>query len=224
MSPITTDLAEISNSEQKPVTVILFGTNRNLTRTELKKIFAVQKGKLYKTRNRHNFESDVFDMLFAVRASRPADGLFVNYKSKNFVSHIYVVAQGTCIKEFAILKYGTDLLGGFVVFKSEMEDLQKLLEAYRAVASFCVRANNILSGLQEQAETVADSHLITSSKFQELLSNSLQELNEMTNPAISLAKKNVDTWYDKHFWKDVHLSCEAVSDKPIQLSAMGEVC
>ena len=216
MSSITTDPAAISNSEQKPVTVILFSTNRNLTRTELKKTFAVKKGKLYKARKRHDIETDVFDMLFAVRASRPAEGLFFNYESKKFVSHTYVVAYGSCIKDFALLKYGSELLGGFDVFKSEMEELQKLLEAYRAVASFCIRGKNTLNGLQQQAEIVADSHVITSSKFKELLSKSLQELNDMTNPAISLAKDKVDGWFDQHAWKDAYSSSEAVCAKPSQ--------
>ena len=222
MSSVADESTVISNSEQKRVTVILFGTNRNLTRTELKKTFAVKKGKLYKTKNRDSFETDLFDRLFAVRASRPADGLFFNYGSKYFVSHIYVVAQGTCIKDFAILKYGTELLGGFDVLKSEMEEMEEHLEEYRAIASFFIQGKNSLNSLQQQTEMITDSHLITSSKFKELLSKSLQELNDMTNPAISLAKDKVDAWYEMHFWKDVYSSSKSVSDKPIPLAALDE--
>lgn len=215
MSSLTADPTEISNPAQRPITIILFGTNRNLTRTELKKTFAVKKGKLYKARNRHDIEIDVFDMLFAVRASRPADGLFFNYESKNSVSHIYVVDQGSCIQDFAILKYGAELLGGFDVVKSEMEDVQKVLEAYRAVASFCIRGKNSLNSLHKQTEMIADSHHITSSKFKKLLSKSVQELEDMTYPIISLAKDKVDAWYEMHFWKDVYSSSEVVSDKSV---------
>ncbi|HQR85409.1 MAG: hypothetical protein B7Y59_07125 [Burkholderiales bacterium 35-55-47] len=215
MSSLTADPTEISNPAQRPITIILFGTNRNLTRTELKKTFAVKKGKLYKARNRHDIEIDVFDMLFAVRASRPADGLFFNYESKNSVSHIYVVDQGSCIQDFAILKYGAELLGGFDVVKSEMEDVQKVLEAYRAVASFCIRGKNSLNSLHQQTEMITDSHHITSSKFKKLLSKSVQELEDMTYPIISLAKDKVDAWYEMHFWKDVYSSSEVVSDKSV---------
>lgn len=215
MSSLTADPTEISNPAQRPITIILFGTNRNLTRTELKKTFAVKKGKLYKARNRHDIEIDVFDMLFAVRASRPADGLFFNYESKNSVSHIYVVDQGSCIQDFAILKYGAELLGGFDVVKSEMEDVQKVLEAYRAVASFCIRGKNSLNSLHKQTEMITDSHHITSSKFKKLLSKSVQELEDMTYPIISLAKDKVDAWYEMHFWKDVYSSSEVVSDKSV---------
>lgn len=212
MSSVKEESTTVSNADQKRVTIILFGTNRNLTRTELKKIFAVKKGKLYKARNRHDIEIDVFDMLFAVRESRPVDGLFFNYESKNSVSHMYVVAQGACIQDFAILKYGTELLGGFDVVKSEMEDVQKLLEAYRAVTSFSIRGKNSLNSLHQQTEMITDSHVITSSKFQELLSKSLQELNAMTNPIIASTKDKVDEWFEKHFWKNDHSSCKVVND------------
>ena len=36
---------ESTNSVERPITLILFSSNRNLTRTELKKTFAVKKGK-----------------------------------------------------------------------------------------------------------------------------------------------------------------------------------
>ena len=45
----------------------------------------------------------------------------------------------------------------------------------------------------------------------------------MTYPIICLAKDKVDEWFDKHFWKDVDLTPEAVTDKPIELSALDEV-
>jgi hypothetical protein len=220
MSSITDDSAVISNSEKKQVTVILFGTNRNLNRTELKKLFAVKRGKLYKTRNQFDMKAEIFDMLFAVRASRPADGQLFNYDSKDSVSHIYVVDVGVCIKDFATLKYGSELLGGFDVSKSEMDEIQILLESYRAVASFCIRGKNSLNGLQLQTETIADSHLIISSKFQELLSKSLQELNDMTYPVISFAKDKVDEWFEMHFWKDVYSTNNAEGGKSIQFAAL----
>ena len=223
MSLIADESTEISNSNQNKFTVILFSTNRNLNRTELKKTFAVKNGKLFKARNRHSIATDLFDRLFAVRASSPADGLFFNYESKNSVSHIYVVAQGTSIKDFAILKYGEELLGGFDVFKSELDDVQDLLEEYRATASFCTRGKNALNSLHQQAEMMTDSHLVTSSKLKEFLSKSVQELEGITYPIISLAKDKVDSWYDKHFWKDVSLSSEAVCDKPIQLATLRDV-
>ena len=215
MSLVTDEFKEISNAKQKRITVILFGTNRNLTRTELKKTFAVKKGNLYKTKNRQAMETDVFDILFAVRASRPADGLFLNHEDKKFISHIYVVAQGTCIKDFAILKYGADLLGGFDVCKSELKEVQELLEAYRAITLFFIRGKNTLNSLHKQAEMMKDSHLITSSKFKQLLSKSVRELEDMTYPIISLAKDKVDAWYEMHFWKDVYSSSEPVSDKSV---------
>ena len=222
MTLVPDESTAISNSDKKRVTVILFGTIRNLTRTELKKTFSVKKGKLSHVR-KFSFEADVFNDLFAVRASRPTEGLFFNYESKNSVSHIYVVNQGTCIKDFAMLKYGKDLLGGFDVFKSDLEDVQKLLEAYKAIASFCIRGKNTLNSLHKQIEMITDSNLVTSSKFKELLSKSVQELEDRTYPIISLAKDKVDTWYEMHFWKDIYSSSEAVSDKPIQLAALGKV-
>lgn len=226
MSSPTAGPTEISNPAQRPITIILFGTNRNLTRTELKKTFAVKKGKLFKnkikSKNKQDVDIVLFDRLFAVRAARPADGLFFNFESKKFVSHIYVVSQGTCIKDFAILKYGTELLGGFDVLRSELEELDEFLDAYKEIANFCIRGKNTLNSLHQQTETMTDSHHITSSKFKKLLSKSLKELEDMTYPIISLAKDKVDAWYEMHFWKDVYSSSEAVSDKPIKLAALGE--
>ena len=53
--------------------------------------------------------------------------------------------------------------------------------------------------------------------------DSAQELNDMTYPIISLVKNKVDEWFERYFWKDVDLTPEAVTDKPIELSALDEV-
>ena len=58
------------------------------------------------------------------------------------------------------------------------------------------------------------------SAYSNLLSKSAQELNDVTYPIICLAKDKVDEWYDRHFWKDVDFSPEAVADKPIKLSSL----
>ena len=208
---------------ERPITVILFSSNRNLTRTELKMTFAVKKGKLCHVRKEHAAVADVFDNLFAVRASRPAEALFFNYKSKNPITHFYIVGQGTCVKEFAILKYGTQLLGGFDACTSELLAIKKLLEAYRVITLFCMEGKSSLNRLHHQVDEIIDSQLMDSTAYSNLLSKSAQELNDMTYPIICLAKDKVDEWFDKHFWKDVDLTPEAVTDKPIELSALDEV-
>ena len=214
---------EATNSVERPITVILFSSNRNLTRTELKKTFAVKKGKLFHVRKEHASVADVIDNLFAVRASRPAEALFFNYKSKNPITHFYIVGQGTCVKEFAILKYGTQLLGGFDACTSELLAIKKLLEAYRVITLFCMEGKSSLNRLHHQVDEIIDSQLMDSTAYSNLLSKSAQELNDMTYPIICLAKDKVDEWFDKHFWKDVDLTPEAVTDKPIELSALDEV-
>jgi len=211
---------ETTNSAERPVTLILFGSNRNLTITDLKKTFAVKKGKLFHTRKEQAFVADLFDNLFAVRASRPAEGLFYDHKSKNSVSQFYIVDQGTCVKELAILKYGTQLLGGFDVVSSEMEDIQELMEAYRVITFFCMEGRSSLNRLHHLVDETVDSQLMDLSAYSNLLSKSAQELNDVTYPIISLAKDKVDEWYDRHFWKDVDFTPEAVTDKPIELSAL----
>ena len=214
---------ESTNSVERPITLILFSSNRNLTRTELKKTFAVKKGKLFHARKEHASVADAFDNLFAVRASRPAEALFFNYKSKNPITHFYIVGQGTCVKEFAILKYGTQLLGGFDACTSELLEIKKLLEAYRVITLFCMEGKSSLNRLHHQVDEIIDSQLMDSTAYSNLLSKSAQELNDMTYPIICLAKDKVDEWFDKHFWKDVDLTPEAVTDKPIELSALDEV-
>ena len=211
---------ETTNSVERPITLILFSSNRNLTRTELNKTFAVKKGKLFQARKKHPIVADLFNNLFAVRASRPAEGLFFDHKSKNSISHCYVVDQGACVKEFAILKYGKQLLGGFDFFSSELSDIHELLEAYRVITFFCMEGRSSLNRLHHQVDKIEDSQLMDLSAYSNLLSKSAQELNEVTYPIICLAKDKVDEWYDRHFWKDVDVSPEAMTDKPIQLSAV----
>ena len=206
---------ESTNSGERPITLILFSSNRNLTRTELKKTFAVKKGKLFRATKEHASVADVFDNLFAVRASRPAEGLFFNYKSKNPITHFYVVGQGTCVKEFAILKYGTQLLGGFDACTSELLAVKKLLEAYRVITLFCMEGRGSLNRLHHQVDEIIDSQLMDPTEYSNLISKTAQELNDMTYPIISLAKDKVDDWFDRHFWKDVDSSLETVTDKPI---------
>ncbi len=206
---------ESTNSGERPITLILFSSNRNLTRTELKKIFAVKEGKLFRAKKEHASVADVFDDLFAVRASRPAEGLFYNYKSKNPITHFYVVGQGTCVKEFAILKYGTQLLGGFDACTSELLAVKKLLEAYRVITLFCMEGRGSLNRLHHQVDEIIDSQLMDPTEYSNLITKTAQELNDMTYPIISLAKDKVDDWFDRHFWKDVDSSLETETDKPI---------
>lgn len=213
---------EATNSVARAITVILFSSNRNLTRAELKKTFAVKKGKLFHARKEHASVADVFNNLFAVRASRPAEGLYFNFKSKNPITHIYIVGQGTCVKEFAILKYGTLLIGGFDVCTSELLVIKKLLEAYRVITLFCMESRSSLNRLHHQVDEIEDSQLMDISAYSNLLSKSAQELNDVTYPIICSAKDKVDEWYDIHFWKNVDISPEAMTEKPIQLSASDE--
>ena len=211
---------ESMNSVERPITLILFSSNRNLTLTELKKTFAVKKGKLFHARKEYASVADVFGNLFAVRESRPAEGLFFNYKSKNPITHIYIVGQGTCVKEFAILKYGTQLLGGFDACTSDLLVIKKLLEAYRVITLFCMESRSSLNRLHHQNDEIANSQLMDLSAYSNLLSKSAQELNDVTYPIICLAKDKVDEWFDKHFWKDRDFTLEAVTEKPIELSEM----
>ena len=206
---------EATNSVERPITVILFSSNRNLTRTELKKTFAVKKGKLFHPRKEHAFVADLFDNLFAVRASRPAEGLFYDHDSKNSVSHFYIVDQGTCKKEFAILKYDTQLLGGFDVVSSEMKAIHELMEAYRVITFFCMECRSSLNRLHDLVDEIENSQLMDLSAYSNLLSKSAQELNDVTYPIICLAKDKVDEWYDRHFWKDVDVSPKAATDKTL---------
>ena len=55
---------ETTNSEERPITLILFSSNRNLTRTELNKTFAVKEGKLFQARKKHPIVADLFNNLF----------------------------------------------------------------------------------------------------------------------------------------------------------------
>ncbi len=206
---------ESMNSVERPITLILFSSNRNLTRTELKKTFAVKKGKLFHARKEYASVADVFDNLFAVRESRPAEGLFFNYKSKNPITHIYIVGQGTSVKEFAILKYGTQLLGGFDACTSDLLVIKKLLEAYRVITLFWMESRSSLNRLHDLVDEIEDSQLMDLSAYSNLLSKSAQELNDVTYPIICLAKDKVDEWYDRHFWKDVDVSLKAVTDKTL---------
>ena len=220
MSSISDKSEETSKSVQRPITIIFFSLNRNLTRTELKKTFAVKKGKLFLAKKEHAGIAHMFDTLFAVRSSRPAEGLYFDHQNKNSITHIYVVAQGTYVKEFAILKYGTQLIGGFDVSKIELEEIEKILQAYRDIASSCMNSKFFMNGLLEQADKIIGSKTMDSCVYKDLLSKSAQELNDMTYPIISLAKNKVDEWFERYFWKDVDFSPEAVTDKPIQLSAL----
>ena len=215
MISISDKSQDISNSKQRPMTVILFSFNRNITRTELKNTLGVKKGKLLQGRKKHATVAGLFDKLFAVRAASPAEGVFFNYQKNNSLSHIYLVDQGTCLKEFAILKYGNQLLGGFNVCISELEELQDLLEAYRKIAFSCNICINSVKALSNTFDTITNSQLIDLCKYKDLLSPFAQELNNLTCQIISLAKDKVDDWFDRHSWKDVDLTSEAVADKLI---------
>ncbi len=78
---------EEAASPQNPITLILFSTKRNLTRTELKKTFGVKKGKLLKVGRHFWDEGEIFSKLFAIQSSSIEEGRYYDFDDKKWVTH-----------------------------------------------------------------------------------------------------------------------------------------
>ena len=206
--------------EERKATFILFSSTKKLTHLDLKKTFRVKKGKLFPIKRKHFEEGELFNKLNAVRASKPNEGMYFNFNEMNVVTHIYVVDQHTCTKDFAILKYGPELLGGFDVCPSALEELSKLLEAYREIASFCGHGRYSLDELHQRSKAITNSAIQTSSKFTDLLTEAVESFEGFTQPILSLARGKVDEWFEAHYWKDVYSAVDAVDDKHKKTSGM----
>ena len=206
-------------TEDKHATLILFSTSQKLTRTNLKKIFRVKKGKLFQIKRKHMAEGDLFDTLNAVRFAKSEEGQYFNFDNMNPITHIYVVKQHSCTKDFALLKYGAELVGGFDVCPSQLHELAELLEAYRQVASLCGHGRHSLRGLYERSILISNTQPTKTCKFTDSLLSAVESFDDFANPIITLAKSKVDDWYESHIWQDVYSSHESKNDKLNQLAA-----
>jgi hypothetical protein len=200
------EFQEETVSTQKPVTLILFSTKRNLTRTELKKTFGVKKGKLLKVGRHQRAEGDVFNKLFAIQSSSIEDGRYYDFDDKKWVTHFYILSNLSCIKDFAVLKYGEELLGGFDLSRSDAEKLQKILTTYQSYASLITSSKRMLEDLLKKASAPEIEDCLEKTKLIESLTGADHLFKNFIYPKLAVTKQEVDVWYQTHRWKDPNLN------------------
>jgi len=207
MNQLSTPVAE------KKGTFILFSTTKNLTKTDLKKTFNVKKGNLVLIKRKHIDEGYIFDQLFAIKTAAPNDGIYHNYEQDKFVTHIYSVKQNTCAKDFALMKYGAELLGGFDVCHSDLMTLTGMIESYRQIAYFCSHGKNSLKSLERQATEMSEHQIGPDTQFQNQLQDVINSIEDFSHPKLIEFKEKIDDWFESHKWKDAYSESDAQNDQ-----------
>ncbi len=197
---------EEAASPQNPITLILFSTKRNLTRTELKKTFGVKKGKLLKVGRHFWDEGEIFSKLFAIQSSSIEEGRYYDFDDKKWVTHFYILNNHSYIKDFAILKYGEELLGGFDLCRSDAEKLEKILTTYQSYVSLIASSKRMLEDLLKNASAPEIEDCIEKNKLIKSLTRAEHSFKNFIHPKLALTKKEIDAWYQAHRWKYVNLN------------------
>lgn len=204
MMSIMNEFQEVTASPQKSVTLVLFGTKRNLTRTELKKTFGVKNGKLLKVGKHYWVEGETFSKLFAIQSSSIDEERYYDFDNEKWVTHFYILNNHSYIKDFAVLKYGKELLGGFDLCRSDAEELEKILTTYQSYVSLCASSKRMLEDFLKKASAPEIEDCLEKSKLIELLAEAEKSFKNFIHPKLALTKREVDAWYQKHLWKDAN--------------------
>ncbi len=206
MISMMNEVQEEAASPQNPITLILFSTKRNLTRTELKKTFGVKKGKLLKVGRHFWDEGEIFSKLFAIQSSSIEEGRYYDFDDKKWVTHFYILNNHSYIKDFAILKYGEELLGGFDLCRSDAEKLEKILTTYQSYVSLIASSKRMLEDLLKNASAPEIEDCIEKNKLIKSLTRAEHSFKNFIHPKLALTKKEIDAWYQAHRWKYVNLN------------------
>lgn len=206
MMSIMNEFQEEKASPQKPVTLILFSTKRNLTRTELKKTFGVKKGKLLKVGRHFWAEGEIFGKLFAIQSSSIEEGRYYDFGDKKWVTHFYILNNHSYVKDFAVLKYGEELLGGFDLCRSDAKKLENILTTYQSYVTLIASINRMLEDLLKKASVPEIEDCLEKTKLIESLTGAEHSFKNFIHPKLALTKQEVDVWYQTHRWKDANLN------------------
>ena len=217
MSTNTEDINELDMD--KEVTFILFSTQQKLTLTELKKTFRVKKGKLFKIRNDMYELGKLFEAIQLIKNSIPNDDKFFNFDGIQHVTHIYVVKSKTCTKDFAVMKFGDELIGGYDIKRSDLRILEEIRNEYVKATSKCSHAIHIIRDLKNHTLNISNSNINLSIQLNEMVDLLRSSFYEFAKPDMEKWKKEIIQWDEKHRWEDVYYKVEATNDPTEKLAA-----
>jgi len=210
---------EVTPTKDKNGTFILFSTTAKLTSAELKKVFKVKKGKLICIKRKNRDAGYLFDKLIAINNSVPDEGKYFNFDDKKQVTHIYSVAQRSCTKSFALLKYFDQFLGGYDVNLHALNDLDELIDEYQNAASFFKQSKNDTSLIQSRAKTISQKGIVSNDKINYLIGQLQIELDEFSKFNLDHSKEMINLWRAQHQWTDIESEDKSINDSQDQLAA-----
>ena len=217
MSTNTEDINELDMN--KEVTFILFSTQQKLTLAELKKIFRVKKGKLFKIRNDMYELGKLFEAIQLIKNSIPNDDKFFNFDGIQNVTHIYVVKSKTCTKDFAAMKFGNELIGGYDIKRSDLEILKEIRNKYVKATSKCSHAIHIIRDLKNHTLNISKANINLSIQLNQMVDLLRSSFYEFAKPDMEKWKKEIVQWHEKHRWEDIYSKAESINDPTEKLAA-----
>jgi hypothetical protein len=143
----------------KEVTFILFSTQQKLTLTKLKKTSRVKKGKLFKIRNEMYELGELFQAIQLIKDSISNDDKFFNFDGIQNVTHIYVVKSKTCTKDFAVMKFGDELIGGYDINRSDLRIFEEIRNEYVKATLKCSHSIHIIRDQKNYTSNISNSNI-----------------------------------------------------------------
>ena len=154
-----------------------------------------------------------------LKNSIPNDDKFFNFDGIQHVTHIYVVKSKTCTKNFAVMKFGDELIGGYDIKRSDLRILEEIRNEYVKATSKCSHAIHIIRDLKNHTSNISNSNTNLSIQLNEMVDLLRSSFYEFAKPDMEKWKKEIIQWDEKHRWEDVYYKAEAINDPTEKLAA-----
>lgn len=124
-------------------------------------------------------------------------------------SHFLFAKNEIGLNSFFILKYSTQCLGSYFVDKSDLKDLNRLLDEYGQVRRIADEIKNWPGTIDRHMKLIKHDSIKDSVIENFPISRLTQIIDGYGEQAVASAIAKLQAWHEQHFWKSMH-----ESDKP----------
>jgi len=185
-------------------TFILFSTKNKLSLRDLKSTFAVTHGRLFNINRNTRWFSNVFDKFFGIKNSDPENGIYIKLIKSQAITHLFITKPNSVTKDFGIMKYGSELLGGFDVSTDTFDELSDLVDTYVTIANFCGYEMDVLRDICNESKDVCVFDPVTPVDLINHLMHAMNSCEEFGLPKLNFARSKIDAWEQAHTWTDIY--------------------
>ena len=188
-----------SDSNKRKITWIFLKCLDKPDVKEFKRLLKIKKGNFIKKGGEFDLVIDMIDQINSfMKCKNISDALF---DDSNISSYVFTTDE-ICTKDFLLLRYGSDIVAGYVASPVDIGVVGEFHNDLRELAIKSMKSNNFLKTAEEEILEELDSNhddlikIFDGNPFDELC----KKINNYYNPKIDKIKNEIIEWHTLHFW------------------------